>query len=278
MSSSKNLARQKQKLQHLNPSLSSFMKLTSLLYALRVALFAWLVCAPFAMHAQRTLLQRDVKKQVERNDNGNFGPNDRFYQSGVFGLSWTMPINTNDSLGVTNSLQSNQITCGNRYKLKLNEYFALGADIVYMRQGFRIKQDSINLLSPGHIHKKQRLAFHNLAVGGHLRINFQKRGDYLGSYVDLGAELHWVMAERLLTVDTVDPALNQGAKLLRVNKGQLDFTRDIQHYAVARFGLNKILLSARYRFSDIFSASENINGGNLLPELPRLSIGLEMVF
>jgi hypothetical protein len=255
------------------------MKLNSIFSAYRTTItMIMLASLPVLVSAQEPLLKRNVQKQMKRNDKTEFGPNGRFYQSALLGFSWTMPINLSDSLGVTNSLHSNQITFGNRYKLKLNEYFALGLDLNYMRQGFRIRQDSTtNLLSPGHIHKKQRLAFHNLAMGGHLRINFQKRGDYLGSYVDLGAELHWVVAERLHTVDSVDPALHQGAKLLRVAKGQLDFTRDIQHYAVARFGLNKIILSARYRFSDIFNASENINGGKLLPELPRLSIGLEIV-
>jgi opacity protein-like surface antigen len=254
------------------------MKIRLLLYTSCAVLFLSGICAPAVIHSQTTLLQRDVRKQMERNQQDDFGPNSKFFQSGVLGFAWTMPINTNDSLEVTNDINSNQLVFGNRYKLKLNEYFALGMDIVYMRQGFSIRQGNTNLLSPEHIHKKQRLAFHNLAVGGHVRINFQKRGDYLGSYVDLGAELHWVMAERHFTLDKVDPSQHQGAEKIRIQSSHLDFTRDIQHYAVARFGVNTIIASARYRFSDIFNASENINNGMKLPELPRFSIGVEIVF
>lgn len=180
-------------------------------------------------------------------------------------------------MAIRNSLSSHQMYIGSRYKWKLTEHFALGADLSYMRHAFRIKQDSsTNLFSLGQLNNKQRLAFHNVALGLHLRINFNKRGDYLGKYLDLGAESQYVVGERMFTRNNVDPTLNGGASTIRLNQSKLDYTKDLQHFAVVRLGWSKLLLSARYRISDIFSASGNINGGVQLPELPRFSIGLEI--
>jgi len=237
----------------------------------------FLVVVNLQTNAQNTVLKKNVAKQNERNERALESPNGKFFTSTFYGVSFILPVMENDSMAIRNNLSSHQLYFGSRYKLKLNEYFALGADLLYMRHAFRIKQDSsTNLLSLGQLNNKQRLAFHNLGLGIHLRINFNKRGDYLGKYLDLGAESQYVIGERLFTRNNVDPNLNGGASTIRLNQSKLDYTESLQHFVVVRLGWSKILLSARYRISDIFIASGNINGGSQLPELPRFSIGLEM--
>jgi len=81
----------------------------------------------------------------------------------------------------------------------------------------------------------------------------------------------------LFTKNHADPALNNGASMIRTNASKLDYTRNIQQYGVVRFGWSHVVLSARYRISDLFNASQNIHAGIKLPELPRLSIGIEIL-
>lgn len=237
-----------------------------------------LLAIQLAVSAQKTLLHKDVLKQNERNTKPDYGPNGNWYLTNVMGFSMTLPMNESDSLGIRNSVSSNQLYYGVRYKGKINEYFSAGFDMFYMRQGFRIKQDSArNLLSLGHENNKQRLAFHNIGLSAYARINFDKRGNYLGKYIDFAGELHYVVGERMFTKNHVDPALNNGASMMKTNASKLDYTRNIQQYGVVRFGWSHVVLSARYRITDLFNASQNINAGMKLPELPRLSIGLEIL-
>jgi len=246
-------------------------------FKLAISVFT-LLTMQLVTNAQKTLLRKDVLKQNERNEKPDFGPNGNWYLTNVMGFSMTLPINESDSLGIRNSASSNQLYYGVRYKGKINEYFSAGFDMFYMRQGFRIKQDSArNLLSLGHENNKQRLAFHNIGVSAFARINFDKRGNYLGKYIDFAGELQYVVGERLFTKNHADPALNNGASMIRTNASKLDYTRNIQQYGVVRFGWSHVVLSARYRISDLFNASQNIHAGIKLPELPRLSIGIEIL-
>lgn len=242
----------------------------------RCAVLIALLLSIYQIQAQETLLKKDVRKQTLRNEKPDFGPNGTNYFTNVLGYSFILPLHESDSLRTRNS--SGQVIWAMRYKRKLNEYFSLGYDMLYMYQTFRIKQDSaMNLLSPGFENNKQRLSSHNIGIGVYARINFDRRGNYLGKYIDLAGELHYVVGERLFTKNNVDPSTNAGASRVKTNASRLDYTRNIQQYAVARLGWSHVVLSARYRVSDLFNASQNINAGMKLPELSRLSIGLEIL-
>ena len=101
-----------------------------------------------------------------------------------------------------NSWKSSYFDFGFRYKLRLFEYNAVGFQISYDRYSFRLKYEDNNLL-PIVIHDKDRLITNNLGLGVFDRINFGKRGDFLGNYLDIGAygefafsRKHWYKAEQ----------------------------------------------------------------------------------
>lgn len=230
------------------------------------------------IHGQTTVFEKDVIHQNSRNEKPIWGPNSRYFRSSFYGMSFILPVMESDSMAIQRKANSHQMYLGSRYKLKLSEHFALGGDVMYMRQAFRIRQDSTkNLLSIGSENDKQRLAFHSFALGLHLRINFDKRGNYLGKYIDMGVEGHYLFSQRDFVKNRVEASQSSGAQDVRTTYAKLDYIQRWQEFAVVRIGWSRFVLSARYRFSDVFKPSNHIHQGIKLPELPRWSVGLELL-
>lgn len=246
--------------------------------SLIAALFALLAITQ-PLSAQTTQLRENVnqwKKSIEHEN--KFGPNGKYFFSGVYGIALIAGRPASDSLQLKSDELSNQLFIGYRGKLKLTEYVALGGDLLYFRQAFKLLQsETHNVLSPGKSNAMQRLTLHDLTAGIHLRLNFGKRGDYLGKYIDLGGEMHTVFWHRLLTKNYTDPTQNNGGKIEKVIQSQLNYIRTFQEFAVVRIGWSAISISARYRLNGMFRPSNAIHGGVALPELPRFSIALEFL-
>jgi hypothetical protein len=234
------------------------------------------LCTTLVVKAQKTLINRDVGRQLQRMNDTIWGPNASHFISRTFGLGWASRIQQNDSLAIKPGFSSIWVSFGLKYKKKLNETFAVGLDGLAALQQFKIVQGEKNLLSPGLNNDKQLLGLYSFGVGGYLRINFGKRGNRIGRYFDLGGDLHYLYFTRMFTQNDVDPALNGGASHEKLIRSKLDYVSKAQYFGYFKFGINKIAFFGRYRFSDIFTASKNINNGAILPQLPPLCIGIEL--
>jgi len=224
---------------------------------------------------QQPVLEKNVREQLKRNDD-NWGPNTQHFLSGQLGYGIILPINTNDSMAIRDNQSSNHWHLGWRYKLKLNNTFALGMDVQYQRQQFRIKQNkTLSIFSEGVEYDKQRLIFNAAGLGTYLRLNFGKRGNRLGHYLDVAGEMNYVFASRLKSQKKVDATQNNGSEKVTLIQSDLNYTRSIQSFAVIRSGWDKIAIFAKYRFSDIFIRSNDFYQNQPIPELPIITVGIE---
>jgi hypothetical protein len=235
------------------------------------------VCTIGTFKAQKTLINRDVGRQLLRMNDTIWGPNASHFICRTFGFGLASRIQQNDSMAIKTGFSSIWVNFGLKYKRKLNETFAIGLEGLAALEQFKIAQGEKNLLSPGLNNDKQLLGFYSVGLGGYLRINFGKRGNRIGRYFDLGGDLHYLYLSRMFTKNDIDPALNKGASHEKLAQSQLDYVSKAQYFGYLKFGINKIALFARYRFSDIFIASKNINNGLILPQLPPLCIGIEII-
>lgn len=225
--------------------------------------------------SQEPVLEKDVREQLKRNAS-DWGPNTRHFWSDHIGFGVILPINRNDSMSIRDGMQSKHIHIGWRYKLKLNSTFSLGADIAYQRQQYRIAQSKDkSIFSGGKEFENQKLIFNGIGGGFFFRINFDKRGNRLGRYLDLAGEMNYIFAEKLSSKEKTDPAVSGGSEVVITNQTNLDYTKEIQAFGVVRFGWDRIAIFGKYRLSDIFNRSENFYQNQTIPELPLISVGLE---
>ncbi len=234
-------------------------------------------CMSFSVKAQKTVLNRNVERQLERMNDTVWGPNASHFICRTFGFGLVSRIQQNDSMAIKPGFSSIWANVGLKYKKKLNETFALGLEGMLAVQQYKIVQGEKNLLSPELNNDKQLLGLYSAGLGGYLRINFGNRGNRIGRYFDLGGDLHYLYYTRMFTKNDVDPTSNGGASHEKLTQSKLDYVSKAQYFGYFKFGINKIAFFARYRFSDIFTQSNNIHNGMILPQLPPLCIGLEIL-
>ncbi|MBX7203365.1 MAG: hypothetical protein IT240_06750 [Bacteroidia bacterium] len=153
---------------------------------------------------------------------------------------------------------------GFRYKRRLNGVFSLGGDLLYNVQNYSLRQDSLKILPDTLLYKKQRMLFHQLRGAVFIRINYDKRGNRLGNYIDLGAYGDFNFAHIMYT-----RIKNADNTLTRAKTSRLKYFNPLGYGLHARVGFNLFSCYVQYRLSDFFYPSKH------LPELPRLTAGVE---
>lgn len=215
------------------------------------------------LEAQQEKMGKDVDSQFERQ---KMGPNAAHYISSGIQLGLLLPLAMNDSL--ESAFASSQIALHLKYKRRLSQVWAATLEAQIAREVFLIKTDSTrHLLSPEGPHDVQKLILNKVGIGAGLRLNYGKRGQHLGNYLEFQAMTDYTFDHRLFMQDKVDPGLNGGSSLIKERRKQLDYLEKFQFYGVFRLGFNHFDIGLRYRFSELFKESDYINQGQRLPDL-----------
>lgn len=224
--------------------------------------------------AQLNLLHKKTNEQLERKDDG---PNTKNWWSSYLQFGFMVPLPNHDSLGLKENLSSTLFEVGYRYKHKLGETFSTGIDFGYNFSKFNIKQSrESNLLSPGFENKRQSIRIHALSAGVYVRINFGKRGNIIGKYLDLSGNVQYTLRDDMLVRNSAEPGVGVASEKIKNVYIQLPFVRDFHYFGTVRFGWNFVSLFAKYRLSEIFTADESINENRVLPNLPPFQVGVEI--
>jgi hypothetical protein len=211
--------------------------------------------------AQTVLLQEKVKDYTAL---GNKGPNLKRFNYFNFGFGLIVPTNNNQAnIMVPSSLFMN---LGFRHKTKINNYLAIGTDFNFNYSKYALQQDSKKTVPDSVQHNKQHLDFYKFSLGGYIRINFDKRGDNLGKYLDLGAMVDATFAATNHTKDKVD-----GYNIVVKNKGMKPY-EPFNYSLYTRIGFDRLALTASYRMLSMYKKNYFVDGN----ELPPLSVGLEV--
>lgn len=216
--------------------------------------------ASLSAFSQDILLQQNVKADSIR---PTFGPNLRNYFHGYIGLGF--PVYTNEPVNYTKAGVSSNFDLGLRYKRRITNYLAMGLEMGINTTGYKLKQTDPKTIPDTIINDKEKFQISTLMSSGYLRINMGRRGNYIGNYLDLGAYGGWNFQKKHKTINE-----NAEGEKVRLSTTQLKYIENFSYGFLARVGINRYALTARYRVSDIFKSSYAI------PELPRLIVGVEV--
>jgi hypothetical protein len=211
-----------------------------------------------------------MNEEVEYDFSSNYGPNQKNFMQGFTYYGFVVgPSDTGVTLNY--GLSYNGIV-GWRYKRKLSGLFALVGDMGFGLGDFNISQPHKNYFLDTTFwgvndisHRKEKVGYYAIDLSGYLRINFDpKRGNWLGRYIDLGANGSYIFASKYVAVDDRKDAR------LKSRFTRFPYVSPLQYDLTAKLGTNILAVVVKYRMSDFF------RGQYRFPEFARFSIGLEL--
>ena len=215
--------------------------------------------------AQRVLLRADVAADTTF---GQVGPNRTYFAHFFFGYAAVVgrPAGPGADLRFA---RSGEVFLGLRNKLRLSQTLALGLDLRYARLGYYLRQNDQKTLPTPALHDSEHLALQQLQGEAFLRLNYGRRGNSIGRYVDVLGWGGWVVGTRHAYEDRPGP---NGATKVQVTERGLPYLARWPYGVGARVGRRRLALVGRYRLSDTFAGAARLR----YPELPRLTLGLEL--
>lgn len=232
------------------------------------AIFFLLACTLMftSVSAQEVLLSEEVVQDTVIH---RYGPNYRHFSHFYIGYGFVIPSGTGDEVAVRAGL-SKQALIGYRYKLKLAKWYALGVDITYSNLSYNINQQKTKTFPTPILHKTEKLVVNSFTGGIYNRFNFGRRGNVIGTYLDLGAFYQWNYASNHSYVDEYTSANGDKALLTKVTNKRLQYLKDFNYGVTARLGHNNICFYANYYLANFFVDSYKFK------ELPKIVVGLQI--
>ena len=212
------------------------------------------------LFAQDIMLHQNVKADTIR---PTYGPNLNNYFHSYIGFGF--PVFTNEVLNHTKPGTSLDFDFGLRYKRRITNYLAMGLEFGINTASYKLKQTEPKTIPDTVINDKEKLQISTFVSSGYVRINVGRRGNYIGNYLDLGAYGGWNFQKKHKTTNG-----NEDGEKVRLSTTQLKYVENFAYGLLARIGISRYALTAKYRVSDIFDSLYEI------PELPRLVIGVEL--
>lgn len=219
--------------------------------------------APVAARAQQVLVQATVADDTVKT---TFGPNRRWFGHGYVALGLVAGTAKTGAV-LRYGFTSAEARVGGRLKLRLGQSVALCGDLSYAYLRYELAQEASKLVPAPTLHQRETLALHQFATEIALRLNYGRRGNAVGSYLDLLAGGSWASGTRHTTEDVPAPGINS----VETTESGLPYLRRFGGCAGARLGFDRYALVARYRLSSAFAS-----GYTAWPELPRWVLGFEV--
>ncbi len=226
----------------------------------------------FTVYSQTVLLQEDVSKldfQMPTN-----GPNYKNFHQLYFNYSFYVPLGDVQEVEI-NSWKSATFSIGWRYKRKLTNWFAVGTGISYSNSAFSIKQNDFKEVPNNIQHEEEKLKFNNVNLELYTRINFGKRGNVIGKFIDIGAYAEYAFSVKHFYMDNSDkntPPYYSGT--IEVNQKDLNYIQKFNYGLKTRLGMNRWVIIASYRLSNLLTDDYKDIVGDYF--FARFAVGVEL--
>ncbi|WP_162549784.1 hypothetical protein [Hymenobacter nivis] len=221
---------------------------------------------PGAARAQQVLLRANVADDTLLN---RTGPNRRYFGHLYVGAGLVAGPGAPDA-PLRHGLPSAELQLGGRLKRRFTQNVAAVADLryAYLRYGF--DQTAAKTFPSTGLHRSESLGLHQIQAEGGLRLNAGRRGNTVGSYLDLLAWGGWVAGTARTAADY--PAPGGPARITTTDAG-LPYLRRWAGGAGARLGFDRYALVARRRLSPLRRSGGAPSDG---PDLPPWVVGFEI--
>jgi hypothetical protein len=219
--------------------------------------------------SHRILLTRDVDTTGEI---PFYGPNRLFFAHGLAQLGGKPGP---QYYGAQTNWWSYSLEYGLRMKLKLWSWESLTMDIGYRYDRFSLRMDTPRLapLDNTH-HQREKISLHNFSGAFCERINFGKRGNVMGTWLDIGVYGDWAFRTGDVYVDqhydSNSPSGYRYKSKTKINR--LPYMEKINYGFTARLGGDYVGIFAMWRWNDLIKQSYTSSER----DLPKLTIGIEV--
>ncbi|MBF9140636.1 hypothetical protein [Hymenobacter properus] len=213
--------------------------------------------------AQQVLVQANVADDTIKT---TFGPNRRYFGHAYLGYA-VLAGPAGRGAELSSGLASAELRGGGRFKVRFSQLVALNLDLGYAFQHFDLAQTDHKVVPNATQHREEGLSLHQLYSEISLRLNAGRRGNSVGSYLDLLAGGGWVAATAHSTEDEPAPGIGS----VETTERGLPYLRRWSGSAGARLGFDRYALVGRYRLTSAFGPAFAA-----WPELPRWALGLEI--
>lgn len=200
---------------------------------------------------------------------GSKGPNLKKYRHWFMSVGFLLPHSNNHfvKFGL-----SHEIGFGYRTKRKLGEHYALGLDIAYQYRNYNVRNlvkfpgvDSLNV-------SKERYVQRGIQFDLYQRINYGRRGNFLGKYIDLvvwGELPFWNLNSFRFSTPESQKMYGKNGKIVLRN---FDWDETFLYGVQLRIGFNKNIFYGNYRVSQLFTTASG------LPQLSPIVVGFQRAF
>jgi len=208
---------------------------------------------------------------------GKFGANKTHFVHSHLSLGFMMPLPEGEGMDLLYG-KSHSITYGVRYKLRIADFFALGAGLNYTYNVWHIDQNDSKSIPSNILFDKEKIYSNNLGGDAYIRFNVGKRTNTIGNFIDLGGYGEWAYGRLWKTTinndDTENPLFSE---FTTTTSHKLDWLEKINYGLSARIGYGKFVIFGKYRLSDVFTKDFKEDLATDV-EFPRLIIGFEIGF
>ncbi|MEX0967665.1 MAG: hypothetical protein WD077_10530 [Bacteroidia bacterium] len=206
--------------------------------------------------------------------NSSFGPNRKHFVQLTYGMNFL--FGPEEDGAELKHFASHSFQVGLRYKRKLSSTFAVGAEVHSMHSRYSIQQNEDKKVGTLRIHNTEFFNTTHIMMDVFFRINFDPgRGDFLGFFMDIGGGGGYLLSSGYQYRDKLP-----GGEIREVKYSKLPIFQNFSYHALARIGYTGFSVNFFYRFSDIFVDGEQQRiesvERNVLPDLPRMGVGLEL--
>lgn len=220
-----------------------------------------------------------MEKDVEKQYTGTKGPNMRHYGHFYIGAGMVADYDEEEGTAIE-WWRSGQFLFGYRYKLKLLSFYAIGLDLNYKYTQYFFEGITSNPFQEENplTHELRRdrhyLANNGIGLEFYHRINIGRRGNSLGNYLDTGIRGQWNMADVEDIIIKSDDKDDPYMRTHIINR-RLNYVEPFSWGLTARIGIKKVIVYANYRLSDHFNDRLNETIAIDIPEVPRLTAGIQ---
>ncbi|OGX90406.1 hypothetical protein [Hymenobacter coccineus] len=186
---------------------------------------------PGAAQAQQVLLRANVADDTLLNYTG---PNRRYFGHLYAGAGLVAGPGAADA-PLRHGPASSELQLGGRLKRRFTQNVAVVADLRYAYLRYSFDQTAAKTFPSAGLHRSEALGLHQVQAEGGLRLNAGRRGNTVGSYLDLLAWGGWVAGTTRTAAD--DPAPGGAARTTTTDSG-LPYLRRWTGGAGARMGFD----------------------------------------
>jgi hypothetical protein len=227
----------------------------SLGYSLFVILMMALLMYPNVANAQKIMLEQNVNADTTV---PKFGRNRANFVGSFISFGSILGQSEGDSATGLRSGRSTSLSYGQYYKKKFSNTYSVLFTISYRLSRFEMEVVGKQ--------KYNRLIMNEVLGEFVNRFNFGKRGNFIGNYLEIGASADYAYNNKS-KIKTIPDDPDLPYKHQKMILSNLTYLEKLNYSGHVRVGMNKFVLFADYRLSDLINDTRTF-------DLPPLIVGL----